>query len=32
MSNALTWTVAALLGQTTVPDIQGLPTLVHKKK
>lgn len=32
MSDALTWTVKALAGTIKVPDIKGLPTVVHTKK
>lgn len=32
MSNAMTWTVAAVLGTVKPVDIKGLPTTVHNKK
>lgn len=32
MSEAITWTVAAVLGTAKPVDIKGLPTLVHNKK
>ena len=32
MSDVLHWTVQALVAPVKVPDIQGLPTIVHKKK